>query len=175
MAPTAPSEVYLIGRTPFWGYRSLNGVSPRSSHDVSRERGIHLAGLLHLHHVTGALDDLPRGRRRGVGGMRGRDDPVPGAPYDQHAFSRLSEPPAGLLALLAAREEASPELAQQLTDAIETLVPQDIVQKLARDELGPSEELLHERLQLAPRLRRDESLRVAGVDLIAQPCAGDEG
>src|SRR5215472_8633950 len=106
--------------------------------------------------------------------MRGRDDAVRGAPYDQHALSRLSEPPAGLLALLATREETSPELVQQLTDTIEALVLQDIVQELARDELGPGEELLHEWLQIAPGLRRDESFRVAGVDLIAQPCAGDE-
>src|SRR5262245_1010023 len=109
-----------------------------------------------------------------MGGMRGRDDAIPGAPYDEHALSRLSEPPAGLLALLAAREEASAEFAQQLADAIEALVLQDVVQELARDELGPGKELLHERLELAPGLRRDESLRVAGLDLIAQPRAGDE-
>src|SRR5262245_11395859 len=99
-----------------------------------------------------------------MGGMRVRDDAVRGAPYDQHALARLPEPTAGLLALSAAREEAAAELAQELTDAIEALVLQDVVQELARDELGPGEELLHQWLEVAPGLRRDESLRVAGVD-----------
>src|SRR5215475_1953678 len=148
-------------------------VPPRSSQDVSRERGVNLAGLLHLHHVTGPLDDAARGRGWGMGSMLGRDDAVCGAPHDQHALPRLPEPPAGLLALSAVREEAFAELAEQFTDAIEALVLQDVVQELARDELGPGEELLHDRLQVAPGLRHDEPLRVAGVDLIAQSRAGD--
>src|SRR5262245_9938109 len=33
----------------------------RSPHNMSRERGVHLTSLLHLHHVTGPLDDPPGG------------------------------------------------------------------------------------------------------------------
>ena len=51
------------------------GEGGRLSPDVRLDEAVDLAGLLHLHHVTGAVDDLDLGAL-GVGGMRGRNDLV---------------------------------------------------------------------------------------------------
>src|SRR4051794_7020310 len=127
-------------------------------------------GLLHLNHVTGAVDYLDPSAGGGFR-MTRRNDTVLSSPDDQGRTATGVE--AG--ALRPAGEDARGKRAQRLGHAVDPLVFEEVVDELARDERGIGEELFDYGLKVAPRRSVHEAIDVIDVDVGPEPRGRDKG
>ena len=107
--------------------------------------------------------------------MGGRNDLVLLAPDNQRWWRFAGRESGSRLVLLRlASEQRGGELLKEGVDAVETLVLQDVFDKLATDEALVGEELLEHGFQVLAALCRNEGIDIA-ADLRAEARRADEG
>src|SRR5215207_35798 len=102
------------------------------------DQAVHLPRGLHLRHVPSLFENLDAGVFGQVLGVDDRDYVVFAAPNHEDRDRKLGE--VWHVGLLPIREDLVGDLPKRFVYPVETLEPHDVLDQLARDEVGVCEE-----------------------------------